>query len=373
MTRRRVSYTFIAAFCLVLSAVFSPARAAESESGAVESIPQANAELASKIDSLKTMAQSGNPFFERALGAAYVEQKDYAQALTWYEKAADQNDVDAILNIAHFYNFGIGVEKDMRQAFQWYLKAAELGSAQAQNDVGYLYYRGRGVPRDYKQSIEWTQKAAAQDFPMAYVNLAMAYMDGAGVAKDNKKAFELLQQGAAHGLAVAYYDLGRMYMNGLGTEKDQKTAFENYKKAADREFASAQNAVGYCYHFGIGVDEDVNKALEWYERAAKLGDPLAMHNTAFIYHAGLPWAYKDPVKAYAWYMTAAHYGYTDSVANLKQLVFEMSASQIEEGRKLGEDYIAKYKPTQDLLDAMRERLEYDRKASGFDPGYQGPR
>ena len=63
-------------------------------------------------------------------------KQDYTEAILWYEKAAEQDDVTSQLSLALFYKFGKGVQKDYTQMFYWYKKAAELGDTGAQVKSG---------------------------------------------------------------------------------------------------------------------------------------------------------------------------------------------------------------------------------------------
>ncbi len=58
------------------------------------------------------------------------------------------------------YRKGYGVKKDYAEAVSWFRKAAEQGNANAQNNLGWCYYNGKGVPKDRTKAIEWWKKAA---------------------------------------------------------------------------------------------------------------------------------------------------------------------------------------------------------------------
>ena len=51
--------------------------------------------------------------------------RDYAQALEWYRKAADQGEAAALFNLGVTYDNRRGVSQDYSQAFAWYRKAAD--------------------------------------------------------------------------------------------------------------------------------------------------------------------------------------------------------------------------------------------------------
>ena len=61
------------------------------------------------------------------------------------EKAAEQGDAMAQLDIAFCYNNGKGVEQCYSKAAYWYEKAAEQGLPKAQHNLGFSYYNGEGV------------------------------------------------------------------------------------------------------------------------------------------------------------------------------------------------------------------------------------
>ena len=55
-----------------------------------------------------------------------VEQ-DYAKAVNWYQRAADQNHPEAQYKLGAMYANGIGVEKNIDRAISWYSAAAGQG------------------------------------------------------------------------------------------------------------------------------------------------------------------------------------------------------------------------------------------------------
>ena len=71
-------------------------------------------------------------------------------------------DAEAQNNLGYAYEKGEGVEQDYAQAVFWYRKAAEQGYAMAQNNMGIMYDNGRGVDQDYDQAVNWYRKAAEQ-------------------------------------------------------------------------------------------------------------------------------------------------------------------------------------------------------------------
>jgi TPR repeat protein len=67
------------------------------------------------------------------------------------------------VNLANRYVAGDGVPRDYAAALSWYQKAAAQGNADGETGVGYMYERGYGgVAQDYAAALSWYQKAAAQ-------------------------------------------------------------------------------------------------------------------------------------------------------------------------------------------------------------------
>lgn len=82
---------------------------------------------------------------------------DYAEAVMWYKKAAEQDNQTAILNIAAIYlQGGSGVAQDYGLAAKWYEKAAYEGSKSAQNMLAALYFEGGpNLEQNYYTSYVW--------------------------------------------------------------------------------------------------------------------------------------------------------------------------------------------------------------------------
>jgi TPR repeat protein len=125
--------------------------------------------------------------------------KDYAEALRWYRKAAEQNFAEPENNLGVCYHNGEGVAKDYAEAVKWYRKAAEQNSTSAQFNLGNCYRRGEGVAKDYAEAVKWYRKAAEQNDTSAQFNLGFCYAEGQGVSKDYVEAYKWLLLAAAQG------------------------------------------------------------------------------------------------------------------------------------------------------------------------------
>ena len=97
--------------------------------------------------------------------------KDYAEAVRWYRKAAEQGEADAQSRLGTCYFNGYGVTEDHAEALRWFRKAAEQGHAGGQNNLGVFYYNGFGVAQNKEKARELWRKAAAQGEQNAKNNL----------------------------------------------------------------------------------------------------------------------------------------------------------------------------------------------------------
>jgi TPR repeat protein len=93
--------------------------------------------------------------------------QDYAEAMKWYRKAADQGHAASEEAIGSLYEWGQGVAKDDTEAVKWYRRAAIQGYPPAQADLGFEYEAGSGVPKDDVLAHMWLDLAASQGYDLA--------------------------------------------------------------------------------------------------------------------------------------------------------------------------------------------------------------
>ena len=178
-------------------------------------------------------------------------------------------------NLGDKYYYGEGVTKDYAKAVEWFLKAANQGYAYAQYSLGHMYKQGKGVAKDYAKAVEWYRKAAKQGNAHAQYDLGNMYREGEGVAKDYAKAVEWYSKAAKQGYADAHHSLGDMYYSGRGVAKDYAKAVEWYRKAAKQGNAHAQYHMGWMYYSGRGVAENRSIACDWWRKSAAQNDSIA--------------------------------------------------------------------------------------------------
>ena len=61
--------------------------------------------------------------------------------------------------MGYIYQNALGVPADYALAMEWNNRAAQQGNAQGQEQIGYLYQEGLGVTRSLDEASRWYAKA----------------------------------------------------------------------------------------------------------------------------------------------------------------------------------------------------------------------
>lgn len=125
-------------------------------------------------ESNQTLADQGNAEAQFSLGLNFANgvgtAQDFAQAATWYRKAAEQSHPMAQFNLGLMYAAGQGLPRDPAKSLIWMQKAADLGDAGAQYNLGQTHQRAslRGTPAHISTervaAYKWFRLAADQGY-----------------------------------------------------------------------------------------------------------------------------------------------------------------------------------------------------------------
>jgi clan AA aspartic protease (TIGR02281 family) len=225
--------------------------------------------------------------------------QNYAEALKWFHKAAEQGSAAAQYRLGQMHLHGEGVAQDFAEAFKWYRLAADQGNASAQYDLGVMYKNGNGVAQNYAESLRWFRKAADQGNAFAQNGLGVMFQQGNGAPQNYAEALKWFRKAADQGNALAQDNLGSMYRDGRGVPQNYAEALKWFRKAVDQGYDRAQASLGYMYERGLGAPEDRVEAAKWYRKAAEQGNGAAQANLGLSYSHGhgVP---QDYVQAYMW-------------------------------------------------------------------------
>jgi TPR repeat protein len=195
-----------------------------------------------------------------------VKAKDKEEA----EQFKTKDDSQYFLGMLYL-NGENGSEMDAEEAAYWFNRAAENGNIEAQYNLGLLYLKGEGVEKDPQKGIRLLQKAASAGSSDAQNSLGLLYLNGEGVKKDPQKGKRLLEQAAESGNVDAQNNLGMLYF-----EKDYSLAAYWFDRAARQDFPYAQYNLAVMYLDGLGVKQNKESAIFWMQKAASQGYLIAI-------------------------------------------------------------------------------------------------
>jgi TPR repeat protein len=139
-------------------------------------------------------------------GVEAWEAGDYARAVREWRPLAQNGDADAQFNLGQAYKLGRGVAQDMAQAIVWFERAAQQGHIQAEDNLGLvLYESGRRA-----DALSWLERSAARGEPRAQYVLAAELFNGQITTRDWIRAYALMKRSADAGLQRAAAALVQM-------------------------------------------------------------------------------------------------------------------------------------------------------------------
>ncbi len=96
------------------------------------------------------------------LGLQAMDASDYAQAFGYWEPLARDGHADSQFQVARLYELGLGVAKDFDRALTWYDRAAQQNQGDAQYRLG-LYHMNESPDPNKALGFYWIQSAADND------------------------------------------------------------------------------------------------------------------------------------------------------------------------------------------------------------------
>ena len=230
----------------------------------------------------KEAAGRGSAYATGEIGYLYYRgfggvKKDYAQALPWFEKAAQLGVPMAMTNLAYMYTHGIGTEKNLDKALMWLRRAEAVGFSGAMVTLGEHYLQGLGVPKDPARGVELMRRAIDLEDPEAMAEMGLMYQTGNGVPQDYDAARRWLEKAAAYDSAVGMYNLGFYYLKGDGgAPRNYAIARDWFNRSVRHEGTDALIGLAHMRLNGFGEAADPAAARTLLERAATYDNPGAM-------------------------------------------------------------------------------------------------
>jgi TonB family protein len=232
-------------------------------------------------------AEAGSASAQNWMGHHCEDASDFAAAVDWYRRAADQNHLPSIHSLIDRYREGgPGQPADFAAALRLCQRGAALGDAESIMNLADLYNRGDGVARDVAKSAELYRQAANKGQTRAMSMLGWIDLEGDLGKRDCEDARRWFEKAAAQGDSFSKRELGSLYENGWGVEKDLPKAFSWQEQAARDGDGWAQNHLGWMLREGLGINPDDDEAVEWFRLAVENGEPMGDANLGFHYLHG---------------------------------------------------------------------------------------
>jgi TPR repeat protein len=241
----------------------------------VLSYPDASTEPMRKtaIMRLQAAAERGHVKAAVTLGDALLNgngtEPSPADALRWYEKAAQGGATMALVRLGDFYAMRSD-SVDVSRALEWYRKAADANISTAMIRLGRMFNEGQGVPQDFALAATWFSRAAAAGSGPAMVELSALYSRAGGPGHFNL-AREVLEKAVRAGDTRASVALAKLYV----ARGEQALAEAVLKKTAESGDTEAALQLADLYLSG-GPDQAAF-ARRWLvsaEKAAAGNDEL---------------------------------------------------------------------------------------------------
>ncbi len=200
-------------------------------------------------------------------GVAIIDKADVPLALK-YCKLAAASSRRAMFELGRAY----AANRQAADAVAAYRKAADKGSTAAMVELGVIYGTGTGLPKNSDEARKLFKRAADAGNARGATNLAALDTGGGTMPADPAAARALLAKAAAENSAEAEFQLGLMDANGTGGAKDDAAARALFEKAAAQNHPDALLWMGAFAEAGRGGPQDKSAAKSYYERAAALGN-----------------------------------------------------------------------------------------------------
>lgn len=348
---KKFSLAFCCLYLCCVSNIYAQTHNSSDVSSVVEVKQASSADKITKTTTSKITSTSGDALelFEQDTNSKTKKEL----TLEELRQIALNGDTEAQLDLGYMYLYGVkGVKVDYAQALYFYQLAAEKKSAVALNNLGSLYFNGLGTEVDYKKAMKYFEQAAHLGSNDAAVNLAIIYLGADSKNKtkqDFDKVFYLLNQAQKTNNSAKFL-LGYAYYTGFFVERDYGKAFKLIKAAADAKYDEAQLVLADFYIDGLGTPKNYNRAVQYLNEAAQQGNPEALIRLADIYADGELYT-KDIKTAYMLYNIASVLGMEEAADKRDELEKNLSINVLLQVQTDAENY--KFKPS-DLTAFIRK-------------------
>lgn len=182
------------------------------------------------IEEIQEKAILGDRESQYRLAIFFEQNKNYSEALKWYEKSASLACVVSQNELGNIYKeHRLGLKQDYNKAIKYYEEASRNGYFDAINNLAYMHDLGLGIKQNRIKAVELYKIAASKGSIRAMYNLGLSYIDGFDeIEKDFIQAYMWL-------------DLARYY-TGMSKDMTLKWSIRARLDELDRELTSKERS-----------------------------------------------------------------------------------------------------------------------------------
>lgn len=211
-------------------------------------------------------AINGNNDAKYCLGLIYLKRNDSLKALEWFQNGAIYNHILCARALAAFYFHGKYVMQDFAEALRYYNIAAEQKDPEALRMVGVMLYNGYGLIQDKERGVEFFKEAYKYGSKEVLKELGSIKIDN-----NDPEGVKILSEAVSNNNnPEAANKLGDLYYNGVLVKQNFKLAYKYYEIAANARVGNAVYHIGLMYKNGLGVSINLNTAFKYFEIASGL-------------------------------------------------------------------------------------------------------
>ncbi len=231
------------------------------------------------------------------------DASDFAGALQWTRRAAEQNYLPAVMDMGYLSMYGgKDVKPNWEDARRWYDKAVELGSKEAHWFLGVLSYDVTAEKRNVEEAMRHWRLAAEAGVADAQYRLGRLLSQKSETLQEGMQWLEKAARiGQPGGVPQACTAMANLYMTGAnGAVKDMNRAVQLYQAASGGGDPLAQLVYAEILLEGaVGVQQDVEKGMSMLRLAAGQDYPQAIARLVNLLRNS-PDASKHEQEADAW-------------------------------------------------------------------------
>ncbi|MCC5981615.1 MAG: sel1 repeat family protein [Oceanicaulis sp.] len=231
-------------------------------------------------------------------------QADEAAAVRWFRRAAEQDDIDAMVILARLAREGRG-GLQAHQARGFLSDAAETGDARAAYEYGSFLIE-EGDPGMAGVALDWLRLSAEAGYLAAFASYAAALDDWVHGPNDPALARPWYIRAGEEGDAASAAIAGVMLITGEGGPADPARGRQLMREAAEMGLPSAMGEYALILMQDAEQSgEGFERAADWAEQGAEAGDAQAQFLYAFALATGQG-RVRNLERAYVWVRRAGY-------------------------------------------------------------------